>query len=81
MIDKTGGPAFPTDSQHQSGASTWHHEGATLRDYLAAKALPAIVAAYVEANGRCIGTDHIHYNCAGHAYRMADAMLAERNKK
>ena len=70
---KDGGPAFPMQD-----AATWQGHGMTLRDYFAAKALPAIVAAYVEANGRCVGTDHIHYNCAAHAYRMADAMLAAR---
>ena len=69
-------PAFPVQS-----AAEWQGHGMTLRDYFAAKALPAIVDAYVEANGRCVGTDHIHYNCAAHAYKMADAMLAAREAK
>ena len=72
---KDGGPAFPCLDEHLAMHAS---QGMTLRDYFAAKALPAIVAAYVEANGRCVGTDHIHYNCAAHAYRMADAMLAAR---
>lgn len=54
----------------------------SLRDYFAANALPAVIAAYVapDANGPCIGTDHVTINCAAHAYRFADAMLAARSK-
>lgn len=73
---KDGGPAFP----QAFAMSLPPEQGMTLRDYFAAKALPAIVDAYVEANGRCLGTEHIHYNCAAHAYKMADAMLAARGK-
>jgi hypothetical protein len=37
MIERaTGGPAFPTDTERQVGPSTFHFEGMTLRDYLAA---------------------------------------------
>lgn len=50
----------------------------SLRDYFAAKALPAIASIYVEANGRCIGTDHFPRNVATHAYKLADAMLKAR---
>jgi hypothetical protein len=76
-----GGPAFPVNTSNVGNTGACYADsGMSLRDYFAAKALPAIVAAYVEANGRCVGTDHIHYNCAAHAYRMADAMLAERAK-
>jgi hypothetical protein len=68
----TGGPAFPTDSAHQSSAQTWHFDGMTLRDYFAAKAMQAEM------------TDGIHESdfawTAARAYKMADAMLAERNK-
>lgn len=73
-----GGPAFPVQEFNSDGTPATLTIGMTLRDYFAAAALPAIVAAYVEANGRCVGTDHIHYNCTAHAYRMADAMLAAR---
>jgi hypothetical protein len=52
--------------------------GMSLRDYFAAQALPAMIAAYVEANGRCIGTDHLYSNIPAHAYRMADAMMKSR---
>lgn len=74
-----GGLAFPALDDSGTGLCL-REPGMTLRDYFAAAALPAIVAAYVEANGRCVGTDHIHYNSAAHAYKMADAMLAERAK-
>lgn len=72
--------AFPFEEKTADG-SHWHsHAGMSLRDWFAGQALPAVIAAYVEANGRCIGSDHIHGNCAGHAYRAADAMLAERGR-
>lgn len=73
---KDGGPAFPLKDPAMGDA-----QGMSLRDYFAGKAFPAVLAAYVEANGRCIGTDHVAYNCASHAYRMADAMLAAREAK
>lgn len=74
MTIDNGGPAFA------SAGLDWHQDGMSLRDYFAAQALPAIIAAYVEANGRCIGSDHVRPNCASHAYKFADAMLAERTK-
>ena len=73
-----GGPAFPHTLDMVSGGNS--RGGMSLRDYFAGQALPAVIAAYTEANGRCIGTDHVKYNCAAHAYQFADAMLAERNK-
>lgn len=93
MSADNGGPAFPAriewgteggvgflgESCGAPGTKTFY-SGATLRDYFAARALPAIISAYVDANGRCIGTDHFPANCAAHAYRMADAMLMERDK-
>lgn len=73
---KNGGAAFPANPNNA------HCEpGMSLRDYFAAKALPAIIAAYIEANGRCIGTDHFPGNTTAHAYRVADAMLAAREVK
>lgn len=65
-----GGSAFPIEGG----------QGMSLRDYFAAAALPAVIAAYIEANGRCIGTEHIKANCAAHAFFFADAMLAERSQ-
>lgn len=86
---KDGGPAFPQiesalaydHSAESYYTNTMSVGGMTLRDYFAAKALPAVVAAYIEASGRCIGTDHIHHNCAAHAFKMADAMLKAREQR
>ncbi|HWT40992.1 MAG TPA: hypothetical protein VN081_07065 [Dongiaceae bacterium] len=70
-----GGPAFPTENEHQSGANTYHYEGMQLRDYFAAKALPIAAQdellhpSYDEATYR--GT-------AERAYLYADAMLQAR---
>lgn len=72
------GPAFPHEMETRYKSM---NPGMSLRDYFAAKALPAIINTYAEVHGRCIGTDHTHYNCAAHAYRMADAMLKARNEK
>lgn len=64
---KTGGPAFPeTQEQH-----AWF-PGMTLRDYFAAKAMQGVLS----------GDDVVHdiHKCAAWTYKIADAMLAERNK-
>lgn len=67
----TGGPAFPTESEHQSGASRYHYEGMTLRDYFAAKALQGILSdPTVDNMADCL---------AKIAYELADAMINERN--
>ena len=71
----TGGPAFPTESAHQSGPSLYHFEGMTLRDYFAAKALQGLISGC----GLVAGTDTTRVeNTAYQAYQFADAMLAAR---
>lgn len=67
-----GGPAFPTDDAQQVGERTWHHEGMTLRDYFAAKAMQALIAG--ESQG-----EWEDEQAARSAYRMADAMLRARD--
>lgn len=72
MSDKTGGPAFPTESEAQTGRSTWRHEGMTLRDYFAAKAMQGILS-----------NPDVAYDpkdLAKVAVEYAEAMLAEREK-
>jgi len=59
-----GGPAFPTGTAFQ---------GMTLRDYFAAKALQGVLAADTE---ELLSVDAI----ASVSYRIADAMLKERQK-
>lgn len=68
-------PAFPV-SIPGCGDNGW--SGMTLRDYFAAQALPAIIAGYLEAHGRVLGTDHILSNTSVIAYKFADAMIEQR---
>lgn len=71
MVEKKdGGAAFPSD--HLGGRA-----GMSLRDYLAAKAMLAMVPVYATQNGG-IGVDHLPGNVSILAYRMADAMLEAR---
>lgn len=74
------GPAFPVTPRNGAGQTADTFLGVTMRDYFAAAALPAVIAAYVKANGRCIGTDHIPNNSAVIAWKFADAMIASREK-
>lgn len=63
-------PAFPTMNAQQIGPTSWHHEGMTLRDYFAAKAMQSMceeVTRYDQFE-----------SCAKNAYKMAEAMLAAR---
>ena len=59
-------PAFPL---HNHGVQTLgtHISGMTLRDYMAAKALPPLMSDYEDIDA-----------IAGVAYKMADAMLKAR---
>ena len=59
-----GGPAFPRDHAHDG------HNGMTLRDYFAAKALSGLVV-----NGENFNTPVL----AAYSYEMADAMLKARH--
>lgn len=76
MSKVTGGPAF---SSHGSMGEVTH-EGMTLRDYFAAKAMltfytPAMVG--ISDGGDLIDTPEA---VAEFSYMLADAMLAERAK-
>ena len=71
MSNDTGGPAFPTHLNLTQGMS--------LRDYFAAKALPAIYKDTCEC-GRVEGwVEGWRNEVAAEAYAMADAMLKARN--
>lgn len=74
MSDKIddGGPAFPTESEHQSAPNRWHHAGMSLRDWFAGMALQGIASA-VPGPG-CASWDYY----SGASYKIADAMLAAR---
>lgn len=84
MSEKSnGGPAFPSEAMvHDvpSGEHRWLlHDGMTLRDYFAAKALMGMIA----SSPVCNRTDAKQVNkprWAAQAYEFADAMLKERDK-
>ena len=65
----TGGPAFPSAGD---GNETWAHEGMTLRDYFAAKAMQAILSnpEFQEEDSQL----------ATYAYNVADAMIQARGE-
>lgn len=66
-----GGPAFP--ASHNAYHPTESHDGMTLRDYFAAKAMQSIIA--TPKPGLNLGAD----GTASISYEMADAMLKARN--
>lgn len=68
----TGGPAFPVTND----ANVNNQMGMSLRDYFAAQALSGFCA-----NLSAILTRDVHFkNLAEDAWRIADAMLAERER-
>lgn len=79
-----GGPAYPVDTRresaenggeygHQTGNTTWQFPGMSMRDYFAAKAMAAYIAADELYSIPC-------RELAISAYEISDAMLAERAK-
>lgn len=52
----------------------------SLRDYFAAAVMPEVLRIYAADNKCGIATDHLLRNAPAHAYRIADAMLSERQK-
>lgn len=79
MSKNTGGPAFPMAdpfafSPANEGDAKRLAEGMSMRDYFAAKALQGICA-HVDSWG--CGNNSAVADCA---YKLADAMLAERAK-
>ncbi len=87
-MKKTGGCAYPALDQDSMGRLTMESSGMTLRDYFAAKALPAILAQ--EDGGIQSHNPENHISAtsevrvaemwAEQAYQIADAMLRERAK-
>lgn len=82
MSQDNSGPAFPVAYDHQLFQPDTVAEakrlagGMTLRDYFAARALTMVGAGNSQED---LATwDYRHF--AEYAYRMADAMLAERAK-
>lgn len=78
MSKDNGGPAFPfgqTDSESGQLVNGWGSEGMTLRDYFAAKALNGMLD-----DCRWGTLEDSAEMAARVAYKLADAMLAERAK-
>ena len=71
-----GGPAFPVTT-----AVFNDMKGMTLRDYFAAKAMQGLLAANWCESYRELESSIGWNMVAADAYRMADAMLAERSKE
>lgn len=86
-----GGPAFPTENERQTGANSYHYEGMSLRDYLAAHCPDS----YCDMEGWTVGEcaaficlpegtkynrrEHYRFVIAKLRYEYADAMLKERS--
>lgn len=81
MSKETGGPAFPVTIQSNRNGDTMQHDndfGMTLRDYFAAQAMQActslvnieVLNAFPPSTVTMLAKD---------AYRIADAMLKERD--
>lgn len=76
MSKNTGGPAFPVPlNPGESYQGHGPYDGMTLRDYFAAKA-----AGTVWANLSDMSVDSAASVTAKFAYKIADAMLKEREK-
>lgn len=77
MSKNDGGLAFPIAIDMGNGTIATHH-GMDLRDFFAAKAMQAMIST---AGAPCLfGLEGCEVNTAAGAYKMADAMLAERAK-
>jgi hypothetical protein len=73
MID-TSIPAFPVDPSAAEMKPAWLWTGMSLRDYFAAATLPTLRVVFLPDD------DSPEKMMAMYAYRVADAMLAERSK-
>lgn len=78
-----GGPAFPSPAVKHPGFARESHnaqQGMSLRDWFAGRVIPQVLAGNITAilNG-CSAQEADAM--ARDAYKLADAMLAEREKK
>jgi hypothetical protein len=73
---ETGGPAFPLPLGTMNCAEPNESGGMTLRDYFAAKALPALLElCHYDSHEGITYSEH----CAKNAYEVADSMLKARS--
>lgn len=78
MSAADGGPAFPTDSAHQVGPTTYHYAGMSLRDYFAGQALTGLLAAIGSLPKTNIDAEEVECQFVEASYSAADAMLRQR---
>ena len=76
--ERDGGCAFPFTAQGVGGETNEADAGMTLRDYIAIKAMAAMIGT-ASAPAIVGGLSGAESNCAAGAYMMADAMIKERN--
>ncbi len=79
MSAKDGGPAFPTDGLSVIEGHVYQavkSSGMTLRDYFAAAAMQGLIG-----RTQSFYTDDEFERWAKRAYRVADVMVAERDRK
>jgi hypothetical protein len=75
--EKDGGPAFPRPSVSLSnGGQEWGCDGLTARDWFAGQALAGLVQLVTAVKGPVAAEE-----LASIAYGVADAILAERDKR
>jgi hypothetical protein len=82
MNKETGGPAFPSgliDPSTPEDAIQSVHDGMTLRDYFAAKAMKAVITDWLNT-GDIFQDAEIPEVIARDCYLVADAMIKERNQ-
>ncbi|MCO5072080.1 MAG: hypothetical protein M9944_12820 [Rhizobiaceae bacterium] len=70
------GPAFPTEPNTQKGF--YSHQGMSLRDYIAAKAMVAVGSTLKPSSGASL--EDVIAELARISYLVADAMIAQRSK-
>lgn len=76
---KNGGPAFPFSALNPEGPEVYKdNEGMALRDYFAAKAMQALIAAKI--NDFRGGSAEFDETIARWSYESADAMLKVRGE-
>ena len=76
MTASDGGPAFPTSKLDGCG-DLFVFAGMTLRDYFSAKVMSGLCIDYPDSPNM---DDWDFDELARHAYRAADAMIAQRSK-
>ena len=72
-----GGPAFPQNDATVNRIN--NHDGMSLRDYFAAKAMQALIQPALSSVEPYKRGEVMHISC-GAAYEIADAMLAARGQ-